>query len=73
MTESDARSDGGEAVIYRVVTNHERQYSIWPVERELPTGWTDEGTRGTKEECLLHIKKTWTDMRPWSLRQQMGS
>jgi MbtH protein len=56
---------------YRVVVNHEEQYSIWFVERDLPPGWRDVGKHGTKEECLAVIKEMWTDMRPLSLRQQM--
>lgn len=56
---------------YRVVVNHEQQYSIWFAERDLPPGWSDVGTQGTKEECLAAIKEMWTDMRPLSLRQQM--
>ena len=57
--------------IYKVVLNHEEQYSIWPADRENALGWKDEGTTGTKEECLAHIKEVWTDMRPLSLRKKM--
>jgi MbtH protein len=53
---------------YAVVVNHEKQYSIWPVDRELPAGWTGEGVTGTEDECLAHIDEMWTDMRPLSLR-----
>ncbi|MER6029498.1 MbtH family NRPS accessory protein [Streptomyces sp. NPDC001851] len=54
-----------------VVLNHEEQYSIWFADREPPAGWTAEGTTGTKTECLAHIDKVWTDMRPLTLRQAM--
>lgn len=57
---------------YKVVLNHEEQYSIWPADRENPLGWTDGGRTGTKEECLAHIKEVWTDMRPLSLRMKMA-
>jgi MbtH protein len=57
--------------IYTVVINHEEQYSIWPVGKTMPLGWKDAGKRGSKEECLSHIKEVWTDMRPLSLRKQM--
>lgn len=57
--------------IYKVVINHEEQYSIWPADRENAPGWTDVGKSGTKAECLAYIKEVWTDMRPLSLRQQM--
>lgn len=59
--------------VYRVVVNHEEQYSIWPVDRPLPAGWTDVGKSGPKKECLDYIEKVWTDMRPLSLRQKMAS
>jgi MbtH protein len=58
---------------YRVVLNHEEQYSIWPVSRELPLGWQDAGKTGSKQECLSHINEVWTDMRPLSLRKFMDA
>src|SRR5215467_5821964 len=57
--------------IYKVVMNHEEQYSIWPAERENALGWKDVGRNGPKPECLAYIKEVWTDMRPLSLRKQM--
>ena len=56
---------------YKVVVNHEEQYSIWPVDRENPRGWKDEGFKGRKNACLDHIEEVWTDMRPLSLRKKM--
>jgi len=52
---------------YKVVVNHEEQYSIWPAHKENALGWSDVGKTGTKEECLAYIKEIWTDMRPLSL------
>jgi MbtH protein len=60
-----------ETITYRVVVNHEEQYSIYPVERPNPLGWKDVGPTGSKAECLAYIKEVWTDMRPLSLRQKM--
>ena len=62
----------GDERIYAVVVNYEEQYSIWPDNRELPLGWRREGKVGSKSECLKHIEEIWTDMRPASLRKQMG-
>lgn len=64
----DAEED---KTIYKVVINHEEQYSIWLADRELPLGWSDVGKNGTKPECLAYIKEVWTDMRPLSLRKHM--
>src|SRR5687767_11142556 len=64
----DEREDN---TIYKVVVNHEEQYSIWPADRENALGWNDAGKTGTKEECLAYIKEVWTDMRPLSLRKKM--
>lgn len=57
--------------IYKVVINHEEQYSIWFADREIPDGWREVGKSGTKAECLAFIEEVWTDMRPLSLRKQM--
>ncbi|WP_428834786.1 MbtH family protein [Nonomuraea roseola] len=56
---------------YKVVINHEEQYSIWALDRPAPTGWRDEGFSGDRNSCLAHIDKVWTDMRPRSLREAM--
>jgi uncharacterized protein YbdZ (MbtH family) len=56
---------------YKVVVNHEEQYSIWPADRDTPLGWRDVGKSGPKADCLAYIEDVWTDMRPLSLRRQM--
>jgi MbtH protein len=56
---------------YKVVINHEEQYSIWFADRENALGWKDVGKSGTKKECLAYIDEVWTDMRPLSLRKHM--
>jgi MbtH protein len=60
-----------DTTIYKVVVNHEEQYSIWPTDRENALGWDDVGKTGPKAECLAYIKEVWTDMRPLSLRKKM--
>ena len=57
--------------IYKVVVNHEEQYSIWFADREPPLGWREVGKTGPKADCLAYIKEVWTDMRPLSLRKKM--
>jgi len=58
-----------EQELYRVVVNAEEQYSIWPIDRELPAGWNDAGKSGTKEECMAYIQEIWVDFRPINLRR----
>ncbi|GAB3890725.1 MbtH family NRPS accessory protein [Kibdelosporangium lantanae] len=57
---------------YLVVRNDEEQYSIWEEDRSIPDGWQATGTSGTREQCLEHIDRVWTDMRPRSLRVALG-
>ena len=47
--------DREDAARYKVVVNHEEQYSIWPAERENPLGWKDAGKSGPKAVCLSYI------------------
>jgi MbtH protein len=65
------RDEQEDTTIYKVVVNHEEQYSIWQVDRGHPLGWQEVGKRGLKQVCLDYIAGVWTDMRPLSLRQQM--
>ncbi len=65
--------EGEDNTTYTVVVNHEEQYSIWPNNREIPSGWRTVGTVGSKEECLAYIEEVWTDMRPLSLRRNMNT
>ncbi|MBX7099888.1 MAG: MbtH family NRPS accessory protein [Myxococcaceae bacterium] len=67
---ADAEDD---KTVYKVVVNHEEQYSIWFADRELPNGWREAGKQGLKAECLAYIKDVWTDMRPLSLRKAMDA
>ncbi len=60
-----------EEMIFRVVVNHEEQYSIWPEYKNIPAGWREVGKTGTRKECLDYIETVWTDMRPFSLRRFM--
>lgn len=64
--------DVEDTTIYKVVINHEEQYSIWPAHRENPLGWNDVGFQGPKQACLDYIEEVWTDLRPLSLRKKLG-
>lgn len=61
------REDG----TFRVLVNHEEQYSLWPQWKAIPGGWRDVGITGDKKTCLEYVEKVWTDMRPLSLRRFM--
>jgi uncharacterized protein YbdZ (MbtH family) len=63
--------DKEDTTIYKVVLNHEEQYSIWLDYKEMPLGWKWTGKVGLKADCLAFIKEAWTDMRPLSLRKKM--
>jgi len=64
-------ADADANVEYRVVANDEEQYSIWPLDLNLPDGWREAGPTGPKQACLDYIDTVWQDMRPRSLREQM--
>ncbi|MGD9728353.1 MAG: MbtH family protein [Nitrospiraceae bacterium] len=66
-----SRDEQDDTTIYKVVVNHEEQYSIWPEYKANPAGWRDAGKTGLKTDCLAYITEVWTDMRPLSLRKWM--
>ena len=53
---------------FKVLINHEEQYSLWPADLAVPGGWEETGVCTSKEECDKYLEETWTDMRPKSLR-----
>ena len=71
MLRSLNRGEAEDTRQYKVVVNHEEQYSIWFGDREPP--WAREMSVSSvrpKAECLADIKEVWTDMRPLSLRRK---
>ncbi|MFI6505376.1 MbtH family protein [Nonomuraea typhae] len=60
---------GGQFV---VLVNGEDQYSLWPDFVDIPPGWTTVYGAAEREACLGFIRETWTDLRPRSLRAQLG-
>ena len=67
------KSDEEDTRTYKVLVNHEDQYSLWLASKDIPLGWTDTGKIGTKDECKDYVKEVWTDMRPLSLRKKMDA
>lgn len=57
-------SQDDDTTTYKVIVNHEEQYSIWPADRENALGWNDVGKTGTKAECLAYIKEISENDRP---------
>ena len=62
-----------EGDLFVVVVNEEEQYALWPDHRPLPAGWRLAGQRGDKQTCMEYVDRTWTDMRPRSLREAIAS
>ncbi|MFH8363027.1 MULTISPECIES: MbtH family NRPS accessory protein [Streptomyces] len=56
---------------FLVLVNAENQYSMWPAVIDVPAGWEAVHGRDTRQNCLDHIEKHWTDMRPASLIADM--
>ena len=60
---------------YKVVINHEEQYSILPIDKPLLRGQQAVGMEGRGEDCLRHVERVWTTMRSTDrerLRREIG-
>lgn len=49
---------------YVVVVSESGRHSIWPSFKPFPWSWSAEGFRGSRDDCLAHIDRVWTDLRP---------
>lgn len=63
-------SDGSAEFV--VLMNEEGQYSLWSAAIAVPAGWTPDGFSGSREECMAHVDRVWTDLRPKSLQKSMA-
>ncbi|MEH0401371.1 MbtH family protein [[Kitasatospora] papulosa] len=52
---------------YLVLVNDEGQHSLWPAFADVPAGWTVTHQEDTRQACLDHVERNWTDLRPKSL------
>jgi len=69
---SNDENDDANA-LHLVLINDEEQYSLWPAEVAVPNGWRQVLGPERKDACLKYVEEHWTDMRPLSLRKQMGA
>lgn len=67
MTNPFENEDG----VYYALVNDEGQYSLWPTFAEIPEGWSVAFGEDNRTACLDFIERTWTDMRPKSLIEEM--
>ncbi|MEU2723719.1 MbtH family protein [Streptomyces smyrnaeus] len=56
---------------YLVLANSENQHSLWPAHLDVPDGWSVVHPHDTRQACLDHVERTWTDMRPATLARAM--
>ncbi|MFD9739334.1 MbtH family protein [Umezawaea sp. NPDC059074] len=59
--------------VNQVLVNEEGQYSLWPMDKEVPAGWASTGKSGSRQFCMDYVDQVWTDMRPRKLREQMAT
>ncbi|MFE4577313.1 MbtH family protein [Streptomyces chartreusis] len=58
---------------YVVLVNDEEQYSLWPTSLAVPAGWKQVYGPNPRAACLEFVERTWTDLRPKSLRLAMDA
>ncbi|MEV8631152.1 MbtH family protein [Streptosporangium sp. NPDC051023] len=58
-----------ETATFKVLVNHEGQYSLWPSANAVPDGWQVRLDDAGRDECVSYVEEHWTDMRPRSLAE----
>jgi MbtH protein len=56
-----------------VVVNHENQHSLGPELVAIPSGWSPVFGPAGHEDCLAYVDRSWTDMRPKRLIEELGT
>jgi MbtH protein len=58
--------------LFLVLINSEEQYSLWPVLRAVPAGWTVVFGPESKMACEQYVEQHWLDIRCRSARQALA-
>ncbi|HTN84775.1 MAG TPA: MbtH family protein [Sorangium sp.] len=58
-----SQAERQDAATYRVIVDHEQQYTVCPVERAIPRGSREAGKQGSIIECLAYIEQAWERLR----------
>jgi MbtH protein len=58
---------------FLVLVNDEDQHSLWPAFADVPAGWRRVHGEASRGDCLDYVERNWTDIRPRSLREALGS
>jgi MbtH protein len=58
---------------FHVLVNDEEQHSLWPVFKDVPSGWRIVFGPAARQEALNYVDTHWTDLRPKSLRDAMAA
>ena len=53
---------------FLILTNAEKQYSIWPETLPVPAGWDNVQGPMSRQRCMDWLAAHWTDLRPQSLK-----
>jgi MbtH protein len=56
---------------FYALRNDEGQYSLWPTFVGVPGGWEVAHGPDTRQACLDHVERHWTDLRPRGLMKRM--
>ncbi|MDR6323392.1 MbtH family protein [Actinoplanes couchii] len=54
--------DAGSTFV--VLTDAEGRHSLWPGLIAVPAGWTTRFGPAGRSECLDHVGRSWTGLRP---------
>jgi len=67
--------DMGKRAVFGIVINEEHQFSVWPLHRRLPPGWSYTGPTGTRAEMHAAVRQQFVETVPatyiardWRLR-----
>lgn len=69
MTNPFDATDGSFAVL----TNADRQHSLWPATLDVPAGWTVAHGPADRAACLDYVAAHWTDLRPRELAAHLDA
>ncbi|AEF55565.1 MbtH family protein [Marinomonas posidonica] len=61
-----------ESILFLILINAQKQYSIWPNILPIPDGWLADNGPMSRKKCMDWLEANWTDLRPIQSQQEQA-
>jgi len=54
-----------ESLSFQVLKNQQGEFSLWPAQHQVPSGWDIQHGPDTRTSCIAYVEKHWLAINPF--------